>query len=338
MKTDNSMPIAGQWVLGIFFGTLALSAGFISMQMNWQFGLQASVICGVIFVLSDCAKIALPIVAAALGGWDMRRRIAWAIAIGISITAALSALLQDQAQHMKDGQAISRTIEAAQQDAQRARHELQAISETASVSALQQITDAKQSAAEREAGRDFCGPKCEALKDEHVALLERLGNAQRRDKLQARIDDATAAMAATPEKANGMADSLADMTGGDKALIATVVYVLVSIAQLAILELIATFSGDAGMTIRNAMRRNRPAKRPQRDATPAQPVATTAPKRATKAYYQERLEREFPAFADKVQRGELSVFAACVATGLRKPANAKKDWTKLQAYGIRETA
>jgi hypothetical protein len=308
--------------------------------MNLRFGAQFSAETAQIFAVSDIAKIILPVMAAYIG-WTTRQRIAWAVAIVISITAALSSLLQDQAQTMKDNQAISTTIESAQKAADRARRDLQAISETMSASALQDLVTAKKEAAAREADRGFCGPKCEGLKAEHAEMLARLGQAQHRDKLQAQLDEATAAIKTTPEKANGANDHLATFTGGDKALIASIVSALVSIAQLVILEFLATFSGDAGGTIRNAinaMRRNRTATRPQRDATPAQPAATPAPKRATKAYYQERLEREFPQFAEKVQRGEHSVFAACVATGLRKPASAKKDWTKLQAYGISETA
>jgi hypothetical protein len=44
----------------------------------------------------------------------------------------------------------------------------------------------------------------------------------------------------------------------------------------------------------------------------------------TRAYYMARLEAEFPAFATKVRKGELSCFAASVATGLRKAPKARK--------------
>lgn len=291
----------------------------------------------VFFAMSDFAKILLPIIAAYIG-WKKSHRVAWFFAIAISITAALSSLLQDYAQSMKDGQAVTRTIESAQKTAERARRELQAIDEGLTMKALQALADAKKAAANREAERGGCGQNCEALQAEHAALIARLGKAQRRDELQAKLDQANATIAATPEKANGPSDHLATLTGGDKVMIASIFSIVISIAQLVILELLAAFSGDAGATIRNAisaMRRNRPAKRMQRDATAVQPDATPAPKRATKAYYEERLAREFPQFAEKVQRGEMSVFAACVATGLRKAP--KKDWTKLQAYGFKDT-
>ena len=70
-------------------------------------------------------------------------------------------------------------------------------------------------------------------------------------------------------------------------------------------------------------------------ATPMQTIAKAAamPARAgTKAYYLQRLEREHPALAAKIASGEMSVYAASIAAGLRKaPATATK-WTKADAY------
>ena len=61
-------------------------------------------------------------------------------------------------------------------------------------------------------------------------------------------------------------------------------------------------------------------------------AVATPPKRGTKAYYLARLERDHPAVAARVAAGELSVYAACIETGIRKtPAKASK-WTKADAY------
>jgi hypothetical protein len=70
----------------------------------------------------------------------------------------------------------------------------------------------------------------------------------------------------------------------------------------------------------------------QEIASPAQAVAISAEpvaiaiasddapaKAGTRSYYVQRLEREFPAIAARVQAGELSVFAACIEAGIRKP-------------------
>jgi hypothetical protein len=68
----------------------------------------------------------------------------------------------------------------------------------------------------------------------------------------------------------------------------------------------------------------------QGDAIPAEPVAMAiasedAPAKAgTRSYYLQRLEREFPAIAARVQAGEVSVFAACVEVGIRKAPKARK--------------
>jgi len=74
MSTDHGSP---HWSLGALFALLALAAGVISLSLNIAFGLQTSVVAALVFALSDCAKIMLPMVSAALGRWDLRRRIAW---------------------------------------------------------------------------------------------------------------------------------------------------------------------------------------------------------------------------------------------------------------------
>jgi hypothetical protein len=61
-------------------------------------------------------------------------------------------------------------------------------------------------------------------------------------------------------------------------------------------------------------------------------AAAMPAKAGTKAYYLQRLQRDFPAFAEKIASGDMSVYAASIAAGLRKaPAKASK-WTKADAY------
>jgi hypothetical protein len=73
----------------------------------------------------------------------------------------------------------------------------------------------------------------------------------------------------------------------------------------------------------------------QEPATPMQVIAKAAakaPAAGTKAYYLQRLQRDFAPLAAKVAAGEMSVYAASIAAGLRKaPAKASK-WTKADAY------
>lgn len=69
----------------------------------------------------------------------------------------------------------------------------------------------------------------------------------------------------------------------------------------------------------------------QTSETPLQTVAK-APAGGSKAYYLQRLQREYPILAGKVARGEMSVHAATVAAGMRKaPSKIKKSHLKIVA-------
>jgi hypothetical protein len=63
----------------------------------------------------------------------------------------------------------------------------------------------------------------------------------------------------------------------------------------------------------------------------AKPVA-----KGGRDYYVKRLEMDLPQLAAKVRDGEMSVYAASVAAGLRKPAARK--WTSPADFGIAATA
>jgi hypothetical protein len=152
------------------FTLLALAAGAISLSLNIAFGLQTSVVAALVFALSDCAKIMLPMVSAALGRWDRRRRMAWAVAVAISVTAALSSLLESEAQRLKDSEAASHLAQDARADIDRARQDLAAIKEPLSAAALRSLLDEATAKADREAGRGGCDPRCEAARAEPQSL------------------------------------------------------------------------------------------------------------------------------------------------------------------------
>jgi hypothetical protein len=91
---------------------------------------------------------------------------------------------------------------------------------------------------------------------------------------------------------------------------------------------------------------------PEPDASPAPAVAKIAKKSpavakllreaakpgavGTRAYYLARLECEAPGFAKRVHDGEMSVYAASIAAGIRK-APAKRKWDAAD-YAKRECA
>jgi len=58
---------------------------------------------------------------------------------------------------------------------------------SAKADALREVLKEKQAAADREAGRVRCGPKCEALKADVMSLQARIGTIEQRDSLTARI-------------------------------------------------------------------------------------------------------------------------------------------------------
>jgi hypothetical protein len=82
--------------------------------------------------------------------------------------------------------------------------------------------------------------------------VARLGMAERREALQAQLAEAKSAATTNPETALGASDTLAALTGGDKTRIATLTSIAISMAMLIILELLATFSGDAASVLRRA--------------------------------------------------------------------------------------
>jgi hypothetical protein len=61
-------------------------------------------------------------------------------------------------------------------------------------------------------------------------------------------------------------------------------------------------------------------------------VAAMPAKTGTKAYYLQRLQRDFPALAVKIASGEMSVYAASIVAGLRKAPTKVSKWTKTEAY------
>jgi hypothetical protein len=143
MREDTKPPGIGQYALGVTFGILALAAGGISLGMNVTFGLQAGIVTAAIFGLSDCAKMILPVVTAALG-WNTRRRIAWIVAVIISVAAAVSYLLESEASRLIQSQHAETAQEGAQADMRRVRRELATITETGSVAALEALSTSMQ--------------------------------------------------------------------------------------------------------------------------------------------------------------------------------------------------
>ena len=335
MSKDQASPHFGHWSLGAVFALLALAAAAISLSLNIAFGLQTSVLAALVFALSDCAKIMLPMVSAALGRWDLRRRIAWGVAVAISVTAALSSLLEGEAQRLKDSQTAAHLARDARAGIDRAQQELAAIKEPLSVTALRSLLDEARARADREAaprrvrsqmrgGESGSRTACGAARD---------GRTPRGAASATRRGGKTAAKT-NPETALGASDTLAALTGGDKARIATS-------HQHRDLHRHADHSGAARHLQRRwgchppaepgplgpfkTLRRNPKSLHRQHRHS-----AKSAKAVANRAYYLGRLEREFPALAARIHTGELSVYRASIKAGLRKPP--ARNWTQPDAY------
>jgi hypothetical protein len=331
MSKDTKPPGFGQYILAIILGLLAIVAGAISLSMNVAFGLKTGLVMAAIFALSDGAKIILPMIDAALGGSTPKRSIAYWTAVLISVLAATSYLLETQATRLLQSEKASETATSARTDAERIRSELASISEPLSATALVRLEKEKRDAGDREGGRGYCGPKCEDLKIEADALLERLGMAKRRERLEAQLAGVVETVQALPAEALGSADTLAALTGGDKAEIAQHEAIMKAILMLMILEIIAMFSGDAGNLFVRTYRARRAASQQQTEADEIERKASEiSPKKPVASYWMARLSKTRPDIAARVCAGEISCYRGCIEAGIRKQPKAK--WTKPEDY------
>ena len=250
MKYSNYAPWA-QWVMGVVFSLFTIIAGLASFGMNVRFGLQTSVGTAVIFGLSDCLKIALPAMAVFVG-WQLKTRVLYGVAILLSVVSAISFLLETQGNRLLEANHQAGIIKNATAEIERIRAELGGIAETATVAALKTMADEKKAAADREADRGFCGPICEGLKEDYANLLDRLGQAERRSKLEAQLTAALSTVKAEPEKAVGASNTVASLTGADKQTIGNGTAIFVAIFSLILLELAAMMSDNATGMLRQA--------------------------------------------------------------------------------------
>jgi hypothetical protein len=289
----------------------------ISFLINVSFGLQTSLVAAAVFGLSDAAKILLPMAAAALGGWNMRRRLAWLIAVIISVAAALSSLLEDEAARIQASEIAASAASAARADEANARQELAGIRELLPAAVLQRLADEAGAEAAREEASGGCGERCQTQKVRHSEYLARLGLAERQDALQEQLA-ASAGQPANSEIALGAADALVALVSGDKFRIATMVSLALSIAMLLILELLASLSGDAAMLLGKAAGLPSPAKPGTAWQAAGRQIAKPIKVVPNRAYYLARLENGHPQLAAQVHRGELSVHKASIEAGLRK--------------------
>jgi hypothetical protein len=257
----------------------------------------------------------------------------------------------------------------ARQEIEAARSEMASISETLPASQLQQLLDAKLAAARQHErwsptkgcqdvtipiSREFC----DQLAADKQALLVRIGQAKAKEDARARIEAAQSRLDAAmgeakagPAQTSMLAEFIAERTGREAADIARTIALATTGFAIIVTILMACLMHQAvqlitqGLGMQEEPARNEDVTEDNRaaratavatlPATTATPVATTLeatpkPKRGSREYWLARLRDEHPTVAARVETGELSCYAACLETGLRKrPAN---DWTKPERY------
>jgi hypothetical protein len=253
-------------VKGVTCLILATAAGSASLYMNVTFGLTIGAGMALVFGLADCVKIIVPVMSAALGGWTMKRRLAWMTAVIMSIIAATSYLLEMQTTRLLESQMRTAMVADARSEIERMRKELSLISETSGMAALTKLEKEKRDAADREAKRGGCGSNCETLIGEADKLLERLGMAKRRDHLEARIAAAGQKADAVPVNAVGASNSLAALTGADQAQVAIWTGMIAAFLAIVLTEIVAMFSSDAGTLLARWWKDRKGKTRPKTNA------------------------------------------------------------------------
>jgi hypothetical protein len=299
-----------KWTAGLALLAIALAAGTLGLVLNVAHGLEAGLVAGIAFGLADGAKVLIPLTAGMIG-WSRQMKITAAVCVAVSLWSAVNVYLDGAGSAFL---AKSQGAEAYEAQA-RAITELEA--EMARLTAL----------AAAEAKNKGCGKNCKAVNDQAAAVRQQLAEAR------------TARANAKPVEVSGLAGLIAMASGANADGIARGIGAVKAGLFLLLIEALVWLSMPAMALLKDAARREiaaEPIASPTEEPASAMQilakVAATPPKAGTKAYYMQRLQREHPALAAKIASGEISVYAASIAAGLRKaPAKATR-WTKVDSY------
>lgn len=308
--TENIIPNWTKWTAGLALLAVALAAGTLGLVLNVAHGLEAGLAAGIAFGLADGAKVLIPL-AAGLIGWSRQMKIITGVCVAVSLWSAVNVYLDGA------GSALLTKQQGANAYADQAKAIQELEAEAARLSAL----------ATAEGKNKGCGKNCKAANDQASATRLQLADARK-----ARAE-------AKPVEASGLASMIAMASGASADGIARGIGAVKAALFLLLIEALVWLSMPAMALLKDAARREiaaEPVAMPiEEPVTPMQVIAKAAAmpaKAGTKAYYLQRLQRDFPALAAKVANDDLSVYAASIAAGLRKaPAKASK-WTKADAY------
>ena len=303
MKNDIKMPRWGQYAAGGLMLGAAMTAGTLGLVLNVSHGLEAGIAAGIAFGLADGAKVLVPVVAGIIG-WSRQMKLTAAICVAVSLWSAASVYLDGA------GSALLAKQHGAESYADKAKAIAELESEAARLDAL----------AGKEALKGGCKANCRALTEQASAARQRLQSAR------------SAREQAKPVEISGMAAMIAMASGADTNGIARGIGVVKALLFLVLIEVLVWLSVPAMalLTMAKPSTTEDHEMTPVAIATPAKPIAKSAS--GTKNYYLSRLERDHPEIAKRVESGELSVYAASLAAGLRKTPAKSAKWTKADAY------
>ena len=310
MTMNKPMPRWGQWAGGLCLLAVSLTAGTLGLVLNVSHGLEAGIAAGIAFGLADGAKVLIPLTASMIG-WSRQMKITAALCVAVSLWSAVNVYL--------DG--AGSAFLAKQQGAEAYEAQAKAITELeAEMARLTALAAA-------EAKNKGCGKNCAAVNDQAAAVRQQLADAR-----QARANT-------MPIEVSGLAGLIAMASGASADGIARGIGAVKAALFLLLIEALVWLSVPAMALLTDAAKRGiavepvaSPAERPASAMQTIAKAAAMPAKAGTKAYYLQRLQREHPALAAKIASGEMSVYAASIAAGLRKaPAKASK-WTKSDAY------
>lgn len=303
-----------KWTAGLALLAVALAAGTLGLVLNVAHGLEAGLAAGIAFGLADGAKVLIPLTAGMIG-WTRQMKVTAAVCVAVSLWSAVNVYMDGAGKALlakQHGQAAYETQARAIEERE---------GEVARLTAL----------AAQESAKGGCGKNCRAINDQIEAARQRLA--------EARASHAEA----KPVEASGLASVIAMMSGVKADEIARGIGAVKAALFLMLIEALVWLSVPATALLKEAARRDTQnsgaeildcAKPEIARAKPMQTLkdATAIPPKAgTKAYYMQRLQREHPQLAAKIANGEISVYAASIAAGLRK-APSKEKWTKVDAY------
>jgi hypothetical protein len=283
---------------------IALTAGGLGLALNVAHGVEPGLAPAVAFGLADLAKITIPLVAGLIG-WSRQLKITAVIFNAVSLWSATNVYL--------DGAGAALLAK---------QHGVESYADkTKEIAGLELEVARLTTLASAEAGKGGCGPNCRALNEQASVASGRLSAARQ------------AKASAKPAEISSLAAILSMLNGAGQDEIGRAIGVVKAALFLLLIEALVWLSVPAMTLLSQAARRDA-------IATPAAtgPVATEFAKpcpatifevatpvaKGGRNYYAQRLQRGFPALAARVQAGELSVHAASILAGLRKPAVRKK--------------